>query len=330
MLRGSPHALGDRVEPKVPLIAARFEPEPAVKPAHGESSGRRLALADWIVDPRNALAWRTVANRVWQHHFGAGLSTSTNDFGRLGEQPTHPELLDYLAASMIEKGGSFKEMHRLLMTSAAYRMSSVPSPEALAKDAPNELLSRFRMRRVSAEELRDAMLVANGTINTAVGGPPVLPPMPEEVLATSSRPGEVWPLTERESWTRRSLYIKLKRSLQHPLLTAFDLADLDSPCPQRFNTVVPTQSLSMLNGDLTNDEAQKLAERVAREFPGDVRAQIDRARRLTSGRAPDAREIDEAVLFLDDIKAKEGLSQEQAMTSLCLVLFNLNEFLYID
>ena len=330
MLRGSPHALGDRVEPGVPRVAARFEPAMAVKPAHGESSGRRLALANWIIDPRNALAWRTVANRVWQHHFGAGLSASTNDFGRLGEQPTHPELLDYLAATMLEKGGSFKEMHRLLMTSAAYRMSSVASADALAKDAPNELLSRFRMRRVSAEELRDSMLVANGTINTAVGGPPVLPPMPKEALATSSRPESVWPLTERESWTRRSLYIKLKRSLQHPLLTAFDLADLDSPCPQRFNTVVPTQSLSMLNGDLTNEEARKLAERVAREAPGDLRAQIERARRLTSGRAPDAREIDEAIRFLDDIKAKEGLTQEQAMTSLCLVLFNLNEFLYID
>jgi hypothetical protein len=330
MLRGSPHSLGDKVEPDVPVVAAHFKPSPAVKPAHGESSGRRLALAEWIVDPRNALAWRTVANRVWQHHFGAGLSTSTNDFGRLGEQPTHPELLDSLAASMIEKGGSFKEMHRLLMTSAAYRMSSVPSAEALAKDAPNELLSRHRMRRVSAEELRDAMLVANGTINTQVGGPPVLPPMPAEVLATSSRPGEVWPVTEPESWTRRTLYIKLKRSLQHPLLTSFDLADLDSPCPQRFTTVVPTQSLSMLNGDLTNEEAAKLARRVEREAPGDVRAQIVRARRLASGRTPDAREVDEAVAFLDEIKAKEGLTQEQAMDSLCLVLFNLNEFLYID
>ena len=330
MLRGSPHSLGDKVEPDVPVIAAHFRPAPAARPAHGESSGRRLALAEWIVDGRNALAWRTVANRVWQHHFGAGLSASTNDFGRLGEAPTHPELLDHLAATMIEKGGSFKEMHRLLMTSAAYRMSSVPSAEALAKDAPNELLSRYRMRRVSAEELRDAMLVANGTINTQVGGPPVLPPMPEEVLATSSRPGEVWPLTEPESWTRRTLYIKLKRSLQHPLLTSFDLADLDSPCPQRFTTVVPTQSLSMLNGDLTNEEAAKLARRVEREAPGDVRAQIVRARQLASGRTPDAREVDEAVAFLDEIKAKEGLTEEQAMDSLCLVLFNLNEFLYID
>jgi hypothetical protein len=330
MLRGSPHALGDKVEPAVPLIAARTAPEPAVKPAHGESSGRRLALANWMVDPRNGLAWRTIANRIWQHHFGEGLSSTPNDFGRLGEQPTHPELLDWLAATMVEQGGSMKAMHRLIMTSAAYRMSSVPGEQELAKDAPNELLTRFRMRRLSAEELRDSMLVANGTFNPAVGGPPVLPPLPKEVLATSSRPYEVWPVTPEESWSRRSLYIKLKRSIQHPLLTSFDLADLDSPCPVRFSTVVPTQALSMMNGELTNREAALLARRVEREHPGDVRAQIVRARQLASGRTPDAKEVDEAIAFLDDIQKREGLSPAQALDSLCLVLFNLNEFLYID
>jgi hypothetical protein len=330
MLRGSPHALGDKVEPAVPLIAARTAPEPAVKPAHGESSGRRLALANWMVDPRNGLAWRTIANRIWQHHFGEGLSSTPNDFGRLGEQPTHPELLDWLAATMVEQGGSMKAMHRLIMTSAAYRMSSVPGEQELAKDAPNELLTRFRMRRLSAEELRDSMLVANGTFNPAVGGPPVLPPLPKEVLATSSRPYEVWPVTPEESWSRRSLYIKLKRSIQHPLLTSFDLADLDSPCPVRFSTVVPTQALSMMNGELTNREAALLARRVEREHPGDLRAQIVRARQLASGRTPDAKEVDEAIAFLDDIQKREGLSPAQALDSLCLVLFNLNEFLYID
>ena len=330
MLRGSPHALGDEVEPAVPLIAARFVPEPAVKPASGESSGRRLALANWVVDSRNGLAWRTIANRLWQHHFNGGIVPTPNDFGKLGEMPTHPELLDFLAVSLTEQGGSLKAMHRMIMTSAAYRMSSVPSAQALDKDAPNELLTRFRMRRLSAEELRDSMLVANGTINEALGGPPVLPPLPAEVLETSSRPGEVWPLTDQESWTRRSLYIKLKRSLQHPLMTSFDLADLDSPCPVRFATVVPTQSLSMMNGELTNEEAAKLARRVERERPGDVRAQVVRARQLTSGRAPSAGEVDEAVAFLRELQQKEGLSAEQAMNSLCLVCFNMNEFLYID
>ena len=330
MLRGSPHSLGDKVEPIVPLIAARFHSDPAVKPAHGESSGRRLALANWMTDARNGLAWRTVANRLWQHHFGVGICPTPNDFGRLGEQPTHPELLDWLAATMVERGGSMKAMHRLMMTSAAYRMSSIPNADALAKDAPNELLTRFRMRRLSAEELRDSMLVANGTLNAAMGGPPVLPPLPKEVLETSSRPNEVWPLTDRESWTRRSLYIKLKRSLQHPLMTSFDLADLDSPCPVRFATVVPTQSLSMMNGVLTNEESAKLARRVEREFPGDRRKQIVRARELASGRTPSAKEVDEAIAFLDEIQRTEGLSPEKAMDSLCLVLFNLNEFLYID
>jgi hypothetical protein len=330
MLRGSPHALGDKVEPEVPVIAARFVPEPAVKPAHGESSGRRLALANWIVDDRNGLAWRTIANRLWQHHFNGGIAPTPNDFGRLGEAPTHPELLDWLAATMIERGGSIKAMHRVIMTSAAYRMSSVPGEAELSKDAPNELLTRFRMRRLSAEELRDAMLVANGTFNAALGGPPVLPPLPDEVLATASRPGEVWPLTERESWTRRTLYIKLKRSIQHPLLTAFDLADLDGSCPVRFATVVPTQALSMMNGDLTNEEAARLARRVEGELPGDRRAQVVRARQLVSGRTPDAREVDEAIAFLEEIQRTEGLSPEKAMDSLCLVLFNLNEFLYID
>jgi hypothetical protein len=330
MLRGSPHALGDRVEPAVPLVATRFAPEAAVRPAHGESSGRRLALANWIVDARNGLAWRTIANRIWQHHFGEGLSSTPNDFGRLGEQPTHPELLDWLAATMVEQGGSLKAMHRIIMTSAAYRMSIVPGERELAKDAPNQLLTRFRMRRLTAEELRDSMLVANGTFNPAVGGPPVLPPLPKEVLATSSRPYEVWPVTPEESWSRRSLYIKLKRSIQHPLLTSFDLADLDGSCPVRFSTVVPTQALSMMNGELTNREAALLARRVEREHPDDRRAQVVRARQLASGRTPGDAEVAEALAFLDELQTRDGLTPAQAMDSLCLVLFNLNEFLYID
>ena len=186
------------------------------------------------------------------------------------------------------------------------------------------------MRRVSAEELRDSMLVANGTLNRETGGAPVLPPLPDEVLATSSRPTEVWPLTSRESWTRRSLYIKLKRSIQHPLLTAFDLADLDNPCPQRFATVVPTQSLLMLNGDLTNELSAQLARRVEQACPNDPRAQVILARRLTSGRVPAMSEVDEALAFMSDLQATESLTPSQALDSVCLVLFNLNEFLYID
>ena len=330
MLRGSPHNLGAQVEPQVPLIARRVLAEAPKQFGAGESSGRRLALARWITDRDNALAWRSIVNRVWQHHFGVGICPTPNDFGRLGEPPTNAPLLDYLATQLLASGGSLKSLHRLIMTSASYRMSSVPNPEALSQDAPNELLTRMRMRRLGAEELRDAMLSVNGTLNPTVGGVSIRPPLPAEVLGTSSRPDEVWPLTPEESWTRRSLYIMLKRSLQHPLLTAFDLKDLDASCPIRFQTVVPTQALSMLNGALTNEEAGRFASRLQREFPGDLRAQITRARLLTSGRAPSEAEIDEAVAFVEELRTDGARSDLEALGSLCLVFLNLNEFLYID
>ena len=330
LARGSPHAPGERVEPGVPIIAARFAPDDAAARVHGESSGRRLALARWIADERNALTLRTAANRLWQRHFGQGICPTTNDLGKLGEQPTHPELLDWLARQVAANGWSMKAMHRLLMTSAAYRMSSVPGEDALAKDAPNVLLSRFRARRLSAEELRDSMLAAAGTLSADRGGPGVRPPMPEEVLATSSRPEEVWPLTPPETWTRRTLYIHLKRSLQHPLLSVFDMADVDGPCPVRFATIQPTQALSMFNGALTNSLAQDLANRVLHEHPGDVRAQLSRARALTSGTAPGNQEVDEAEAFVVELQERDGMDHAAAMQAYCLVLFNLNDFLTVD
>ena len=328
--RGSPHAPAEAVEPGVPTIAAWFVPDPPAARPHGESSGRRLALARWITDPRNGLTLRTLANRLWQQHFAQGLCPTPNDLGKLGEPAVNPELLDWLACQVPTNGWSLKKMHRLLMTSSAYRMSSVAGPDALAKDAPNDLLSRQRMRRLTAEELRDGMLACAGTLSTEAGGPGMRPPMPAEVLATSSRPEEVWPLTPKETWTRRSLYIHLKRSLQHPLLSVFDLADVDGMCPVRFQTVQPTQALSMLNGALTNDLAADLADRLARERPGDLRAQLQLGRVLTSGRAPTREELDEADAFIHELRMKDGMDERQALASYCLVLFNLNEFLAID
>jgi hypothetical protein len=330
LARGSPHAPGERVDPGVPLIASRLEPEPPSTRPHGESSGRRLALARWIADPRNALTLRTAANRLWQRHFGVGLCPTTNDLGKLGEAPTHPELLDWLACEVAARGWSMKEVHRLLLTSAAYRMSSVPGADALAKDAPNELLSRFRARRLSAEELRDSMLAAAGTLSAERGGPGVRPPMPEEALATSSKPDEAWPLTPPGTWTRRTLYVQLKRSLQHPLLSVFDMADVDGPCPVRFATVQPTQALVMFNGALTNALAADLGRRVGRERPGDLRAQLSRAREITSGSAPPSADIDEAEAFVRELRERDGLDAEQAMQAYCVVLLNLNDFLTVD
>ena len=330
MTRGNPHAPAALVEPGVPLIAARFEPVAPTARPFGESSGRRLALATWIADDRNALALRTIANRLWQHHFGVGLCPTSNDLGKFGESVTDPALLDWLAAQVPANDGSLKQMHRILMNSAAYRMSSIATADALANDAPNDLLSRFRLRRLSAEEVRDAMLACNGTISAEHGGAGVRPPMPAEVLATSSRPDEVWPVTEESTWTRRTLYIELKRSLQHPLLAVFDQADVDGACPVRFNTVQPTQALSMFNGALTNSLAMDLAIRVMRERPESLRLQLSWARELTAGHVPSVQDLDESEAFIAELRERDGLTAEQAMQAYCLVLYNLNDFLTVD
>ena len=313
MTRGNPHSPAALVEPGVPLIAARFVPNSPTERPFGESSGRRLALATWIADGRNALALRTIANRLWQHHFGIGLCPTSNDLGKFGEAPTDPALLDWLATQVPANRGSLKQMHRIMMNSAAYRMSSIPTADALAHDAPNELLSRFRMRRLGAEEIRDAMLASNGTLSSVHGGAGVRPPMPPEVLATSSRPDEVWPMTDESTWTRRALYIELKRSLQHPLLAVFDQADVDGACPVRFNTVQPTQALSMFNGALTNSLAMDLARRVMRERPESLRLQLSWARELTAGRVPLAEDLDESEAFIAELRERDGGSVRQRL-----------------
>ena len=328
LTRGSPHAPAAPVEPSPPSVIATYE-SPAIESSHGESTGRRLALARWITDPRNPLTARVAVNRIWQHHFGQGLVGSASDFGHFGELPTHPELLDYLAQQFIKSGWSVKAMHRLIMDSAAYRMSSVPSEEALAKDAPNSLLSRQRLRRVSSEELRDSILSASGALNPAMGGAGDRPPLPEAVLATSSRPHEVWPLTGESSWTRRSLYLHQKRSLQDPLLSSFDQADIDNTCPVRFVTTQPTQSLILLNGDFANTQARKFAERIEAEQPGDLQAQVNRAVELAYGREATAEEAKSGIAFIAAMKA-EGQDEPQARALFALMLINSNEFLHID
>jgi hypothetical protein len=174
------------------------------------------------------------------------------------------------------------------------------------------------------------MLAAAGTLSVERGGPGVRPPMPAEVLATSSKPDEVWPPTPPGTWTRRTLYVQLKRSLQHPLLSVFDMADVDGPCPVRFATVQPTQALTMFNGALTNSLAQDLASRVMRERPGDVRAQLMRARELTSGGPPPPEDLAEAEAFVQELRARDGLDDAAAMQAYCLVLLNLNDFLTVD
>lgn len=329
--RGSVHAPGEAVSPAPPAILAGMTPLPEITPSvHGDSSGRRLALARWITDERNAAGLRTAVNRLWHHHFGLGIVPTTNDFGRLGLPPSHPDLLDWLSHRFIEEDRSLKAMHRLIMTSSTYRQSSIPDDVALEIDPENRLLSRFRLRRLDAEEIRDAMLDASGELRREIGGPSVRPPMPEEVLATSSRPESAWQVTDPADVERRSLYVSTKRSLLDPLLTVFDLADPDNPCPERYSTTQPTQSLTMLNGMFANQRAAAFAKRVLKAHPDDLEARIRRAIELATSRHATDEEIASALEFIDDLVTREGMNDTTALTQFCLITLNLNEFLYVD
>jgi hypothetical protein len=291
--RGSPHVLGEPVEPAFPaaLTLPSLPQQPVIHAVAKRSSGRRLALARWMTDPANPLLSRVAVNRIWQHHFGRGIVPSSNDFGRLGEQPSHPELLDWLAGTFITKGWSTKAMHKLLMTSEAYQQSSANSDSAASKDPENKLLWRYPMRRLTAEELRDSILSIAGILQLKTYGPPVYPPLPRAVLETQSRPGSGWPQQSSIESARRSVYVHVKRSLSVPLLADHDQAATDTPCAMRFVSTVPTQALGMLNSDFMNEHARLLATRLEREAGTDTEKQIQRGLLLALQRNPKPSEI---------------------------------------
>ena len=333
-LRGSVHALADEVGPNVPLAWSKGAASdaaysaPAAGPDGAPTSGRRRALVEWIFSDGAHVAARVEANRTWQFLFGRGLCRSAGDFGRLGERPTHPELLDFLAGALIEGGWSRKGLQRFLMESDAYRMSTVGSEAALAADPQNDLFWRFNPRRLTAEEVRDAMLAASGELNLRRHGPSVYPPMPKEVLATSSRPGAAWGRSSAEDSVRRSVYIHVKRSLREPLLAVLDQPDPDMPCPERFPTNVPTQALLTLNGEFSQVRADAFAASLADQ--GDVRAALAVATERALSRPADEAELDRAEAFLESLQREHGLDQQRALSLFALGLFNRNEFTWLD
>jgi hypothetical protein len=271
-----------------------------------------------------------MVNRLWQHHFGRGIVPSSNDFGKLGEPATHPELLDWLADEFVKGGWRIKAMHKLIMTSSAYRMSSKANEKAMLVDPGNSLFWRFNMRRLTGEEIRDSVLAVSGNLNLEMAGPSIYPPIPPAVLAGQSRPGEGWGKSPPEQASRRSVYVHLKRSLLVPILQNHDVADTDSSCPVRYTTTVPTQSLGMLNGDFTNDQARLFARRIEKEAPGDAAGQVRRIIRLTTGRTPTQKEVDDDVAFLRELQTSEKCDAPTALRIYCLLALNTNEFIYLD
>lgn len=330
-IRGSVHAKGPQVEAGMPSLfgGAVLRASATAPELSPPTSGRRLALARWLTGEGKLFLARVMVNRIWQHHFGRGLARDPNDFGNLGVEPTHPELLDWLAHRFAASGFSVKAMHRLIMTSAAYQMAYRHDDRAATVDPLNDLFWRFDLRRLAAEEIRDSILEVAGVLNREGGGPGVYPPMPEEVLATSSRPGAAWGKSSTEQARRRSIYIHAKRSLLHPLLLSFDLADTDTSCPVRFATTQPTQALTLMNSAFAQEHAALFAARLQREAD-DTAAQVARALQLTTQRAPSYGQVADGLEFIAELQREEQLSADQALRHYCLVLLNSNAFLFVD
>ena len=345
LLRGNVQTPGAEVPPAFPGIFAQPTPTPPDRSNEATSTGRRRQLAEWMSDPRNPLTARVIANRVWQHHFGAGLVPTPDDFGVTGLPPSHPELLDHLASELVRQGWHLKALHRQIMTSRAYRMSSQARfARARHRDDANHLVWRQNLRRLDAEAIRDSVLTISGRLNPTRGGPSVFPTLPAEVHTTQDSAGKGWqdsPLPEQD---RRSIYLVVKRALKVPLLECFDAANGTSSIGQRTRTTVAPQALTLLNDPWIQIQAKAFANRVTREAGTDRDRQIERAFALALQRLPTRAEAkaarnllqDQAALVKTDPKinqqgepptAAHRDAQQSALVSLCRGLLNVNEVL---
>jgi cytochrome c551/c552 len=317
LVRGKATRPGPEVPPAVPAVLVASQP---VFAHAGRTSGRRLALARWLASHDNPLTARVIVNRVWQFHFGEGLVRTSSDFGTLGQRPTHPELLDWLAAWFMDNGWSFKKLHRLILASSTYRMSKQSRGEQLAADPENRLLWRFPYRRLEAEAIRDSMLAVSGRLNPKAAGPSMFPEVPEAAMAGSSDPDKIWKVSDEEERSRRTVYTFIKRSLVVPMLEVLDLCDTARTSAQRMTTSVAPQALTLFNGDFVNAQSRHFAERLRREAGPDAARQIDLAYRLALARPPTPAERSRMLAFL----------QRESLEQLARVILNLNEFVYAD
>jgi hypothetical protein len=331
LIRGDPNAKGSVMKPGFVTAATYGNPPIEIPPADGRTSGRRRALAEWLVSPQNPLTARVIVNRIWHHHFGRGIVATLDNFGKMGDAPTHPELLDYLAVEFMKGGGrgpqrgsrdgvpwSIKRMHRLIMTSEAYRMASAFENAAdREKDPQNQYLWRFRAQRLDAEVVRDSILAASGGINLTIGGPPVFPPLPKELMTEANH--GIWKTqTDGPDVWRRSVYVYRKRGLAFPMFQVFDLPEQNVASAARYVSTVPTQALTLLNDAFVLRHAQLFAERVKSEAGDDPARQIDLAYRIALTRPPSQTEL--AIAW--------DATRTGSLVDFTHVLLNVNEFVY--
>ncbi len=323
-LKGDPAKPGDVVRRRF-LTVLKGEEVPASEPG----SGRRQ-LAEWIANENNPLTARVMVNRIWLHHFGTGLVPTPNDFGRQGKPPSHPELLDWLAHEFMKSGWSVKALHRLILQSRTYRLSSQPTAEAAARDPNNEWLSHYPRRRIEAEALRDTLLVLGDNLDTTPAGPHPFPPESE------------WKFTQHHPFKavydsrRRSVYLMTQRIQRHPYLAIFDGADPAASTPVRLTSTTPLQALYLLNDAFVHEQSQRFAARLMREADGDDR-RMAWAYQLALGRPPEPDELKEGWTFLQAVRSrlaaneeKSANADEESWQAFTRVLFRLNEFVYLD
>jgi hypothetical protein len=337
LVRGKASRPGPEVRPGVPVVLA---PRPLDFPPPGPATTlRRLTLAKWIASADNPLTARVIVNRVWHYHFGQGIVRTPSDFGVMGQPPTHPELLDWLADWFVENGWSIKKLHALIIGSNTYRMSKASHPDYAREDPENERFWRFPYRRLEAEAIRDSALAVSGRLNPKMFGPSMFPPIPKEALAGNSDLDKIWKASDPEEASRRTVYAFFKRALVVPMLEVFDVCDSARSADRRLVTTVAPQALNLFNGEFVQEQAKHFAERLIREAGDDSDAQIERAYRLALARHPEKLERDTMRAFLKTQAARlvderpEASPSEirlQALTQMCRVIFNLNEFVYSD
>lgn len=328
-LGGDYRSKGQEVTPGVPAVLTHA------------SLKDRLAFAKWLTGPENPLTARVVVNRMWQEFFGRGLVRTAEDFGTQGEKPTHPELLDWLASEFRDKGWSMKSMHRLIVTSAAYRQSSKTRSELKERDPENTLIARQTRLRLTAELVRDAALESSGLLNTKIGGPSIRPPQPAGVAELSYGSSVKWPETTGPDRYRRGLYIHFQRTTPYPQLMNFDAPDSNVACTRRSRSNTPLQALNLLNDPVFFESAQAFAIRILQEDPPE---RIDDAFRLALSRDPTSRERDRFAKYLDEqqtfyetnpnaakaifpLRNEAKLSEAAAWVAAGRVLMNLDEFI---
>ena len=339
--RGDWRAEGPKVSAAFPRIANRAGTQvtTAVHP--------RVQLAQWLTDRSQPLTARSIANRVWQYHFGTGLSSTPSDFGVMGEEPSHPKLLDHLASRLMNHQWSLKDLHRQIVLSATYQTQSRPTvrrgensrdlqvwQDAKRSDPSNRLLARFPRRRLDAESIRDAILMACGALNHEPGGPGISPPLPKELVKTLKH-GQ-WKTSPRTSdHHRRSIYIFARRNLRYPLFATFDRPAANCSCAMRVPSTTAIQSLLLMNSNFTMVASRQLATLCFRLHPNDQESQIREFYQRTLSRAPNQQEQIDCIEFLSN-QTKLLRQQEEpqpaltAVMDLCRAMFNCNEFLYVD